>query len=79
MKWEHDCERCCPIITIVGIYNTYDIYSCSQGGQYTNTIVARFGDEGPQYISGPKVSFNLTETILLDLTLKDFDIYEKAA
>lgn len=45
----HDCERCVYIGT-VRTNMLYDIYACPQSGH--PTMVARFGDEGPDYHSG---------------------------
>lgn len=45
-RYKHDCETC----AFLGHYNEYDLYYCSQGG--TPTVIARYGDEGPEYTSG---------------------------
>lgn len=43
----HDCENC----LFLGVHEEYDLYFCEQaaGG---NTLVARYGSSGPDYISG---------------------------
>ncbi len=46
MKYQHDCDKCTPL----GEYEEYDLYHCEQGG--LPTVVARYGDDGPDYISG---------------------------
>jgi len=55
--WDHDCESC-RLIGMLSLpaqdgsstLDLFDIYVCPQGGH--PTIVARYGDEGPEYISG---------------------------
>lgn len=47
--FQHDCEEC----VYIGHYDEHDLYRCPQMGM--PTIVARFGDDGPDYDSGPKV------------------------
>lgn len=44
--YEHDCEDC----QFLGSALAHDIYYCSQGGVLA-TIVARHGDDGPDYMS----------------------------
>jgi hypothetical protein len=34
----------------LGSYNGHDLYWCAQGGH--PTVIARFGDDGPEYTSG---------------------------
>jgi hypothetical protein len=51
-EFQHDCERCRFRGQLVG----HDIYTCDQGGGgVPPTIVARWGDEGHEYASGPLV------------------------
>jgi hypothetical protein len=45
--YEHDCHWC----VFIGHYAGYDLYRCSQSGK--PTIVARYGNGGPDYRSGP--------------------------
>lgn len=47
MRYEHDCNNCVPL----GQHKECDLYFCKQGGS-ADTIVARFGSEGPDYMSG---------------------------
>lgn len=49
-QFEHDCDSC----TFIGRHGGYDLYLCQQGG-LAPTIIARFGDDGPSYHSGPSV------------------------
>lgn len=51
-KFQHDCERCvflgrysCPI------YGECDLYYADHGG-LPDTLIARYGDDGPSYVSG---------------------------
>lgn len=41
-QYRHDCTKC----HFMGILEGHDIYTCK------DTIVARYGDDGPDYISG---------------------------
>ena len=45
--WEHDCDDCCIYLGGIG---QYDIY---YHGEQFPTVVARFGDYGGDYLSGP--------------------------
>jgi hypothetical protein len=49
-RFLHDCEECVFLVHYAG----HDLYRCEQGG-WRPTIVARFGDDGPDYVSGPVV------------------------
>lgn len=44
-RFEHDCEEC----TWIGTFVDHDVYWCPQGGR--PTVVARYGNDGPQYSS----------------------------
>ena len=58
--YEHDCKDC----IFLGTFENADLYFCTQGNTI-KTIIARFGNEGPSYISG--------------LTFKDDNLYLKEA
>jgi hypothetical protein len=45
--FQHDCKNCKPL----GHYNEHDLYFCTQGG-LVPTVLARYGSEGPEYLSG---------------------------
>jgi alpha-D-ribose 1-methylphosphonate 5-triphosphate synthase subunit PhnG len=45
-RYKHDCSAC----LFVGEHGEYDVYVCPQNG--LPTIVARYGDEGSEYVSG---------------------------
>lgn len=47
-RHRHDCADC----IYRGAIDGFDIYTCPQGGP---TVVARYGDEGREYASGPVV------------------------
>ena len=47
MRYIHDCDECIPI----GQYGDSDLYFCTEGGA-GKTVIARYGDEGPEYTSG---------------------------
>ncbi len=44
-RFQHDCDDC----TFLGRFEDYDLYHCDLG--VCPTVIARFGDEGPQYTS----------------------------
>jgi len=46
-KYKHDCRVC----VFLGRYKEFDLYYCTQGGK-ADTILARYSDEGPDYLSG---------------------------
>lgn len=65
-QFKHDCDHC----VFIGRYNhewivvgrtviepgqAYDLYFCNQAGTIP-TVVARFGDEGADYISGLRLA-----------------------
>lgn len=52
-KFVHDCDKCRFIATIGGL----DIYICGEGKPAGPSIIARYGDDGPQYTSMPIRSF----------------------
>lgn len=48
-RFEHDCDAC----KFLGNVKGWDLYWCSQGGgPNISTVIARFSDSGPDYISG---------------------------
>ena len=44
-KYQHDCVDC----IFLGNYNEYDLYYCNKSNL---TVIARFGDDSPDYLSG---------------------------
>lgn len=47
-RHKHDCERC----VFLGSYENFDLYVCPASGERISTVVARYGDDGPDYVSG---------------------------
>lgn len=46
----HDCAVC----RFLGHFEGYDLYICGEGlGAYRQSVIARYGSEGPQYVSAP--------------------------
>lgn len=43
-QFQHDCDCC----TFHGVLDGHDIYA------HGESIIARFGDDGPEYTSGPR-------------------------
>ena len=52
MRYEHDCDNCCPL----GEYQEFDLYYCPQSG--IPTVIARFGEDG-EYYSGLNFADNI--------------------
>lgn len=51
-KFTHDCDRC----QFLGHYFGHDVYVCNGGGNTLmgmGSIIARYGDDGPDYASQP--------------------------
>lgn len=44
-RFKHDCDIC----VFLGQFNEYDLYFCDAGFA---TVIARYGDDGPEYMSG---------------------------
>lgn len=45
-KFTHDCTAC----QFLGHYEGHDLYACDK--KIEKTLIARFGDHGPEYCSG---------------------------
>jgi hypothetical protein len=63
-RYRHDCERC----EFLGRVADLDIYRCRQqtrGSPSMPTLVARWGDTGPDYFSGSEAMFGHLATVLL--------------
>jgi hypothetical protein len=58
-RFKHDCKQC----NFIGRLDDRDLYTCSQGG-HLYTLVARYGDDGPDYTSGPIEMFHKTAEYL---------------
>ena len=51
--YEHDCEACRHLGTVNGADGVVDLYMCPRDGGLGPSLVARFGDDGPDYTSVP--------------------------
>jgi len=60
-KHEHDCSTCTYIGSQVGTHGQTDIYVCPQSGH--PTVICRWGDEGPEYMSGADIANDLREPL----------------
>lgn len=49
-RYTHDCDSC----TCLGQLGNHDLYYCDQSGR--PTVIARWGDDGPQYVSGTELA-----------------------
>lgn len=47
-RYAHDCAAC----EYLGRFEHADLYTCAQGG-LGQTLLARYGDAGPEYTSVP--------------------------
>ena len=62
-RWKHDCESC----EFKGAWEEYDVYACGSGTHTLGeSLIARYGDDGPEYSSFPKSVFAdaVKETVL---------------
>ena len=50
-KWKHDCNKCEYLGSMVVTGNMLDWYTCGTG--FNKTVIARRGDDGPEYWSMP--------------------------
>lgn len=60
-EYTHDCEKCVFLGRSYSDKKTFDVYYCLQGG-FHPTIVARYGNSGPDYYSGKHLPLNIIET-----------------
>ena len=58
-QYQHDCNKCKFLGRFRSEGTDYDLYFCKQGTGTNPTVIARFGDDGPQYASG--MMFNSPE------------------
>ena len=58
-RFTHDCKVC----RFVGFFSDYDLYICPQGGN--PTLVARFSNKGPDYLSGQRF---VVDGVILELS-----------
>jgi len=60
MNYTHDCDRCQFMGTYEWKDDKYDLYVCIEGSILGNVCyIARFGNEGSEYISQPE-DFGMT-------------------
>jgi hypothetical protein len=53
-KFRHDCDRC----TFLGHYAGHDVYTCAHApGNPNKSLLARYGDDGPEYYSNDLATF----------------------
>jgi hypothetical protein len=50
-KWKHDCHKCSYLGSTFLQRDLLDWYTCGTG--YNKTVIARHGDDGPEYWSLP--------------------------
>lgn len=54
--YTHDCSHCTFLGSIVSEDTTYDLYHHSSS--FEETVIARFGNDGPEYASGAGFSYS---------------------
>ena len=72
-RFVHDCDGC----IFLGCHKEYDVYYCSgemSSKERGGSVILRYGDEGPEYSSGP-VSMELYNESLTEAS----DIRKKVA
>lgn len=50
--YQHDCDECTYLGDVYVSGEHFDLYFCNQGGLHLPTVIARYGNEGSQYLSG---------------------------
>jgi len=68
--WEHDCDSCFSLGPHSDGHHDYDLYWCPTGNLGMATFVARFGNDGEQYISGGLAVIVDTNPILTEAQLR---------
>lgn len=56
-RYVHDCSRC----VFLGGHDRFDLYFCA--GSLEKTVIARDGDDGPEYSSGMAFSYGAIESL----------------
>lgn len=53
INFQHDCDRCIPLGTghQEGEKGSYDLYFCPDNRHGFHTVLARYGNDGPDYRS----------------------------
>jgi len=53
-KFKHNCNRCVYLKTTEHLGETFDLYVCpyEEDEKSISTVVARYDNDGPEYISG---------------------------
>jgi hypothetical protein len=64
-KFTHDCDRC----AFLGHYHNHDLYACARNGKI-DTVIARYGDKGPEYASGLLFAIHGTTPELVEAFLR---------
>ena len=49
--WKHDCARCKFLGQTIGGNKAVDLYYCDSMGGKLTTLIARYGNDGPDYLS----------------------------
>lgn len=70
-QFEHDCDSC----TYLGQFEGYDLYFCQQGT--LPTVIARFGNDGHEYLSGMPVAYHPPLSVAKHLAIL-MGLYEEA-
>lgn len=63
-RYTHDCAKCVFLGQAHDDEGSHDLYLCEQGG-IEKTVIARFGDDGPEYRSGMAFSFGASALLTL--------------
>ena len=53
-RFAHDCDEC----ELLGVFNDFDLYFCTK--QPMPTVIARWGNTGPDYTSGIEIAKAVT-------------------
>jgi hypothetical protein len=61
MRYEHDCDNC----VFLGQFENADLYVCAHNN-IIDTVVARFSDDGPDYLSGLTFAYAYGEDLSIE-------------
>ena len=46
-RYDHDCDTC----VFLGPFEDHDLYVCSHANKIIDTVIGRYGSDGPDYVS----------------------------
>ena len=59
-RYEHDCSNC----VYLGRWKEFDLYHHPKIGESDENYIARYGDKGPDYLSGYRIAMEQHQAAL---------------